>query len=157
MSNRTQSNEAFQRNIYAKGPFQGHGFVCVPPYIGICELPDYDFTLSEKPVSHWVPWMVENYRRLAEFVEKVGDDSVPTARLSTGTHIFAAAFGCIVHRFRQQSLRRSSDRGRGGPPVPEMEVARLSASSSSARLVQKELGKTLFIGPPDMQMASTAS
>ncbi|MBI3986447.1 MAG: hypothetical protein HY343_05985 [Lentisphaerae bacterium] len=156
MSSRVRKNEAFLRNIYAKGPFQGHGFVCVPPYIGICELPDYDYTLSDKPVSLWVPWMVENYRRLAEFVEKVGDDSVPTARLSTGTHIFAAAFGCTVHRFPDNNpcavpfVRTVEEADR--LPVPDLwKSPGLVRVFELARLVQKELGKDVCLGPPDMQ------
>ena len=39
-------NEAFLRNLYSKGPFQGHAFCCVPPLVQISEHPDFDYTLS---------------------------------------------------------------------------------------------------------------
>ena len=47
-------NELFLRNIYARGAFQGHGFICPPQFMGIAEHPDYDFTISSKPVENWV-------------------------------------------------------------------------------------------------------
>lgn len=30
MSDRTVRNQAFLRNLFGKGPFEGHGFVCQP-------------------------------------------------------------------------------------------------------------------------------
>lgn len=61
MARSIEKNAAFLRNIYAKGPFQGHGFVCTPPQVGFVDHPDYDFTLSDKPVQNWLPQVVENY------------------------------------------------------------------------------------------------
>ena len=43
---RSRQNEAFLRNIYAGGPFEGHAFVCYPQGVGIADHPDYDFTIS---------------------------------------------------------------------------------------------------------------
>ena len=75
-NNRIRRNEAFLRNIYSRGPFEGHAFVCSPHGVGIVQHPDYDFTISDKPVENWVPWVAENYRREAEMVETLGDDAV---------------------------------------------------------------------------------
>ena len=94
---RIEKNERFVRNIYKKGPFEGHAFICTPPALLICELPDNDYTLSDKPVENWVPWVVKHYDEWMRMAEELGDDSVPVAKLSTGTHIFAAAFGSPVN------------------------------------------------------------
>ena len=70
-------------------------FMYQPPLIPLTELGDY--TLSREPVEQWVPCIVENYRREVTSVERHQDDSVPLARLMTGTQLFAHAFGCRIH------------------------------------------------------------
>ncbi len=92
-------NEAFLRNIYARGPFQGHAFICTPPAVPIHAHPGYDYTILREPVEDWAPWVVENYEAQVRMNGLLGDDAVPCARLTTGTHLYAAAFGCEVHRF----------------------------------------------------------
>jgi hypothetical protein len=99
MARQIKQNEQFLRNISAKGPFQGHGFVCTPPQLGGADHPDYNYTLSDKPVRNWVPQIVENYSRQLKYLEALEDDNVPCARLTTDTHIYAVAFGCPVHRY----------------------------------------------------------
>lgn len=149
-------NEAFLHNIYAKGPFQGHAFVCSPQTVTIVEHPDYDFTISEKPVENWVPWVVENYRRQVEMLEAVGDDAVPYAKISTGTHIYAAAFGCQVHRFADNnpcalplvSTAAEADR----LDTPDIwRSAPLYRIFELAHAVRRQLGGDVCLGPPDMQ------
>jgi hypothetical protein len=149
-------NEAFLRNIYSRGPFQGHALVCSPKRISIPEHPDYDFTLSDKPVSNWVPWVAENYRRQVALTEAVGDDAVPCAWLSTGTHLYAAAFGCTVHRFPDNNpcalplVACAADAD--ALEVPDIwKTPVLYRIFELARAVQQELGKDVFIGVPDMQ------
>ena len=66
-----------------------------PPLIPLKDVGD--FTLSSEPIANWVPWVGENYRRQCASLERHQDDSVPLAKLSTGTQIFAKAFGCQVH------------------------------------------------------------
>ncbi len=94
-----KKNEVFLRNIYARGQFQGHGFICQPKLIRSIDHPDYDFTISDKPVENWVPMIAENYDRQIRMAAKLDDDAVPVAKIGTSTHIYAAAFGCEVHRF----------------------------------------------------------
>lgn len=80
-------------------------------------------------------------------LEAVGDDAVPCAKLSTGTHIYAAAFGCEVYRFPDSNpcakpLLATADIWK--TPV-------LYRIFELARAVQDELGRGIFLGPPDMQ------
>ncbi|TFH15953.1 MAG: hypothetical protein E4H02_06745 [Lentisphaerales bacterium] len=149
-------NEEFLRNMFAKGPFERHGYCCEPPIVGICEHPDYDFTLSEKPVRNWVPWVVENYERQLRLLEEVDHDNVPCARMTTGTHIYAAAFGCEVHRFADSNacalpLVHSSDEADGIEEPDIWKSPALYRIFELARAVETELGKNVYLGPPDIQ------
>ena len=96
-----EKNRQFLSNIHRQGKFQGHAFVCKVEQIPIYEIGDY--TLSSDPISKWVPWVVESYQRDLQLLEATGNDSVPVAKLSTGTHIFAQAFGCEVHTFEDNN------------------------------------------------------
>lgn len=40
MASRIKKNEKFLRNMFARGPFERHGYCREPPIIGICEHPD---------------------------------------------------------------------------------------------------------------------
>jgi hypothetical protein len=156
MSERIESNKAFIEAIYRKRPFRGHAFVCHPKLIPAHEHPDYFFTTSDKPVDNWIPQFAENYRRQQVMLEAVGSDSVPCAKIPTGTHIYAAAFGCKVHCHE------------GSPPcaLPFVGSAReadaldqpdLWKSPTLYRLFEmaerltKEVGPDAYLGPPDMQ------
>jgi hypothetical protein len=90
----SNKNKQLIRSIFA-GTAGRHAFLYQPPLIGVKEAGDY--TLSSEPVQNWVPWVVENYRRDVKSLELHQDDSVPVAKLSTGTQLFANAFGCKVH------------------------------------------------------------
>jgi len=91
---RVENNKRLIADIFA-GKADRHAFLYQPPLVPLRELGDY--TLSKEPVQNWLPWVLENYRRHHESLELYGDDSVPLAKLSTGTQIFANAFGCDVH------------------------------------------------------------
>lgn len=93
-----ERNKSFIRSIY-KGTAIRHGLMNLPERITVFEYEEGDYTLSRKPVNKWLPWVVENYKRECDLLEALQDDTVPLARLSTGTHIFAQAFGCDVHTF----------------------------------------------------------
>jgi hypothetical protein len=155
-TNILKRNEALLRNLYAHGPFERHAFVCMPQPMQICDHPDYDFTISNKPVEGWVPQVVENYRQQLQSVETLGDDSVPVARLICGTHLYAAAFGCEVHRF-PDSNPCALPLVASVAEADKLEEPDLWKSPSLyrgfelAQAVQKELGKEVFLGVPDMQ------
>ena len=153
---KAKQNEIFLRNLYTHGLFERHAFTCSPKGVKIFEHPDYDFTISDKPVENWVSWMVENYRQQVEMLEAVGDDSVPRAKLLTGTHIYAAAFGCNVHRFSDDNpcavpfvfSAKEAER----VEVPDIwKSPVLYRIFELAQATQKELGKDVLLGPPDMQ------
>jgi len=156
MADAFKKNEAFIHNIYAKGPFQGHAFTVIPAAKPSWELEYGDFTISDKPVENWVPWIVERYQRYLKLHETIGDDSVPVAKLSTGTHIYAAAFGCKVHTFTDNNpcalpfIHTCEDADKLEEPDIWKSPA-LYRIFELGRLVQKELGEDVYLGPPDMQ------
>ena len=102
-------NQEFLRNMYRRGPFQGHGFFCMPNYFTRPGYPGGDYTISKEPVTRWMEPLIDHYRRHMEFLDAVGDHSVPTVKLMTGTHIYAAAFGCKLNTPLSQR-----ERGAGG-------------------------------------------
>lgn len=149
-------NQDFLRNLFSRGPFERHGLVCSPKMVSIPQHPDYDFTLSDKPVENWVPWVVENYRRYVELTDAVGDDGVPFAWLQTGTHIYAAAFGCPVHTYKDNNACAiplvASEKEADALETPDIWSSPvLYRVFELARAVQKELGPDVDLGPPDMQ------
>ncbi len=156
ISGRIERNKSFLRNLYRAGPYDGHGLVCTPKAISIHEHPDYDFTVSSKPIEGWVEWVVENFRRQVAFHETLDDHSVPCARLSTGTHIYAAAFGCDVHCATNDNAFAtpllSSAREADQLQTPDIwNSPGLNRIFELAHAVEKKLGKEVALGPPDMQ------
>ncbi|MFZ2656739.1 MAG: uroporphyrinogen decarboxylase family protein [Victivallales bacterium] len=156
MDGKVKRNQDFLRNIYNKGPFKGHAFICQPNPVKRPEYPNDDYTISDRPVTDWIPEKVAYYRRQNEFMEAIGDHSVPIVQLSTGTHVYAAAFGCKVHRFV------------GSPPaampfvitadeadaVQEPDIWKsptLYRIFELAAALRKELGPDVPFSPPDMQ------
>jgi len=149
-------NQAFLRNIYAKGPFQGHAFLAAAPGIPLHAWPGGDYTLSDRPVQEWVPWVVENYRRMVAHAEAVGDDGVPVAKLMTGTHLYAAAFGCPAHQSADNpacALPRATCVAEAEALAePDLWSSRpLMRVFELADLVRRELGPDVPLGPPDIQ------
>lgn len=153
---RLAANKRFLSNIYRKGPFEGHGFVCKPPAVPLWEGPDNDFTTSDRPVSQWIEWAVESYLRRVDLLAVVEHDDVPTCNLSTGTQIFAAAFGCPVHLYDDNNpcalplVRTARD-------ADQLEKPDIWTSPSLYRIfelgdaLRRELGPEAILGPPDTQ------
>ncbi len=156
MSDHAIQNEAFLRNIYARGPFSGHGFCVHATGVPLHEWEGYDYPLSDAPVSEWVPWVVENYERQVRMLEAVGDDSVPVAKLGTGTQIYAAAFGCRVHRY-DDTNPAALPLVRTAEEADEIEAPDIWRSRELSRvfelgsLVRDELGEDAYLGPCDVQ------
>lgn len=156
LEQRIAGNMRFLENIHRKGPFEGHGFVCRPPLLPVFEGPDNEYTTSGRPVQEWVPWAIENYRRKLRMLEEVASDEVPTCDLSTGTQIYAAAFGCPVKCYDDNnpcalplvSTAEETDR---------LEEPDLWKSPSLYRVfeladaLRSELGPDVPLGPPDKQ------
>jgi hypothetical protein len=104
----------------------------------------------------WVPWVVENHRRQMESLERLGDDSVPLAKLSTATHIFAQAFGAPVHVFEDSNpcalpLVQSAEEA-DRLEIPDLwSVRSLCRIFELGELVRRELGPETDFGICDMQ------
>jgi hypothetical protein len=86
----------------------------------------------------------------------VGDDSVPCARLATGTHLYAAAFGCPVERQEGSNpcalpLARNAREADGIREPDLWKSPTLYRVFELGHAVQDALGKEVFLGPPDVQ------
>ena len=153
---KVNKNKAFLRNIYMKGPFQGHGF-CVKGYSEpIFTDPAGCYTLSSTPLKHGLPWAVKNYRNQLDCFEKVDHDGVPLAHLTTGTHIYAAAFGCKVHTFPDNNpcavpfvnSPEEADKVEEPDIWKSPTIYRIFELGAA---LKKELGQDVDLGPCDMQ------
>ena len=150
------TNEGKLRALYTNRDETGVAFCVSPTGTPIYELPHSDFTLSDRPVDEWVGPIVDLYARQVAHTQAVGDDSVPVAKLMTGTHIYAAAFGSPVKTFQDNNpcalpfLTTADEADR--TTVPD-----ISASPTLARVielghkVQRELGPDAYLSPCDMQ------
>jgi len=149
-------NEKFLRNIYAQGPFQGHAFGAVPQTKPMHLFPGGDYTISARPVTEWVPGLVENYRLEAEWSERLDSDHIPTARLICGTHLYAAAFGCQVHTFPDNPpcalplVKTAAEADQLSEP-DIWKSPTLYRVFELGEALRRELGSQIFLGPCDMQ------
>jgi len=156
MKKRIEKNKEFLANIYRKGPFQGHGFTCQPPQINLMERGGC-YTLSDKPVKEWVPYFVENYERKVKLFEEVQHDGVPFAHASTGTYIFAKAFGAEVNVYEGDTPPAATPFISNAEEADKVEEPDIWKSPSLYRVfeinreLQKELGKDVLLCSPDMQ------
>jgi len=147
-----QRNRTFLRDLFS-GPFPGHGIIMCPE---APPSPLGDFTLSPRPVRDWVPWAVERYRNQLRSLEHFQDDSVPYVNLNTNTGIFAAAFGCQLHVYAEETnacalpcVETAAEADR--LPEPSLNAPTLARIFELARLVRRELGPEVPISVPDIQ------
>ncbi len=149
-------NETFLRRLYGADTVSRPAFTSVPALKGVIDHPDGDYSVSRAPIERWVRWAVENYRARARCAEALGDDTVPVARLSTGTHLYAAAFGCEVvtpedsNPFALPLVRTAEEADRLEEPDIWTSPG-LYRVFELARLVRRELGDEAWLGPCDMQ------
>jgi hypothetical protein len=153
-ASRLARNRALHRELFARRSSVRHAFVVQPTAKPIWETGDY--TTSDRPIADFVPGVVEDYRRWAALSDAVGDDAVPFARLTTGTHIYAVCFGATPHfypdnnPYAEACVACAAEADRLVEPVlencrPLMRVMELAAA------VRRELGPEVTLGPPDMQ------
>ena len=115
-----------------------------------------DYTISDKPISAFVPWIIADYQRQVKHHKRIGDDAVPMLNISTGTHIYAEAFGSECVQLEDQNAFAK-------PIVttPEEVNAIGDVSLDSARALNRvlelaealrsEVGPDVAMNPPDMQ------
>ncbi len=146
----------FLTDLYKRRPVDRHALICNPAAAPLYDWPGGDYSIASRPVSGYVELIARLYQDEVKFHEEVGDDGVAIARLLTGTHIFAAAFGSPVHTFKDSNpcalpyvkTAEQADR------VADVEVYNspiLMRVFELARLMQKELGKDAPLGPCDVQ------
>ena len=151
-----EENAAFLTNLFLRGPFEGHGFACTPSGTSSYRSGLGDYTLSDRPVTEWVPQIAEDYERQVAYVEAAGGHAVPRARLGCGTHLYAVAFGCEAHQFTDSNpcalprvgTAQEADQ-LGAPEI--WKSPPLCRVFELADAVRKELGHDAYLGPPDIQ------
>ena len=146
----------FLTDLYKRSPVDRHALICTPPVLSLWDWPGGDYSISERPMSSYVELIAEQYRDEVKFHDDIGDDGVAIARLMTGTHIFAAAFGAPVHRFTDNNACalpyiNTAEEADGVAEVKVFNSPILMRVFELARLMQKELGKDAPLGPCDMQ------
>jgi hypothetical protein len=146
-------NRKFLADLFA-GPFRGHGIIMSPPPILISEVGD--FTISDRPMQEWVPWVVKGYEDQVAWLEALHDDSVPYVKLDTNSGIFAAAFGCRIHVYAGNEnpaalpLITTAEEA-DHLPEPSLNAPTLARVFELARLVRREVGPGVPISVPDIQ------
>jgi hypothetical protein len=149
-----ERNKHLHRGLFTHASSKRAAFVAQSPMRPLWEIGDYP--TSDKPISHFVPAYVEDYRRWVALSDAIDDDAVPFAHLSTGTHLYAVCFGAIPHFYPDNSpyaepcVFSAADADRILDPKlencrPLMRVLELAAA------VRRELGPEVTLGPPDMQ------
>lgn len=154
MSDRLERNRALHRALFAGQPGARHAFVAHAPSPPIWEVGD--FTTSDRPISEFVPWVVDHYRRWLALSEAIDDDAVPFARPGTGTHIYALCFGAKPHLYPDSNPYAEACVANAAEadqlPEPRLENCRpLMRIMELAAAVRRELGPEVTLGPPDMQ------
>ena len=147
-------NRGFLADLFA-GPFRGHA-VIFDPEAQPAELPG-DFAVSDRPLQDWLPRILRHYADQVQLLEALDHDAVPTARLNTGTGIFAAAFGCPIHIYPDSPAAarpivfsaEEADR----LPTPGLDSPALARVFEMARLARERVGPDVPVSVPDIQSA----
>jgi len=158
MDAKTLQNRHYLTDLFA-GPFPGHAIVMdAPPREDYLAMRPYgDFALPHRPLSAWLPHLLWRYEDDLKWHETTDDDSVPYVKLSTGTELFAAAFGCPVHVYDDSppcalplvTTAEEADRLQ----VPSLDAPPLARVFEMARLVRERVGPETPIAVPDIQSA----
>jgi len=149
---RIERNRSHLTRLFA-GPFPGHAVVmsaepACPPLPG-------DITCSDLPLGLWVDRALRQYEAELRLLADVDDDSVPVARIATGTQLFAAAFGSRVHIFPDSppcalplvETAREAD----ALAEPEPETGPLGRVLEAGAQLRERLGPEVPIRVPDIQ------
>ncbi len=151
----TQTRERFVRDLYA-GKATRPAFMCIPQFIEIENEKPGRYTLSERPLNDWLPWIIEKHEKWSAFHERVGDDGIACADIMTPTHIYAAAFGCPVHDFENSNpaamplVNNAGEADQLTQPSIENSPT-LVRILELAELVQERLGKETPLSAVDYQ------
>jgi hypothetical protein len=158
MDAKTLEKRQYLTNLFA-GPFPGHAIIMDPePRMGDEDMRIYgDFALPHRPLADWLPYTLQRYEDRLAWHEALDDDAVPYVNLSTGTELFAAAFGCPVHVYSDSppcalplvTTAEEADR----LAVPGLDAPPLARVFEMVRLVRERVGPEVPIAVPDIQSA----
>ncbi len=156
MDARTARNRRFLTDLFA-GPVPGHAIIMDPEPRENALQRFGDFTLGLRPQAEWLAYLLRDYEDRFRWHEALDDDSVPYVKLSTGTQLFAAAFGCPVHVYEDSppaapplvTTPEEADR----LTVPGLDAAPLARVFEMVRLVRERVGPDVPISVPDIQSA----
>jgi len=149
---RVERNRSHLARLFA-GSFPGHAVVmsaesACPPLPG-------DVTCPDRPVGLWVDRALRQYEAELRVLAELDDDSVPVARITTGTQLFAAAFGCRVHLFVDSppcALPLVETAHQADALVePEPDAGPLARVYEAAARLRERLGPDVPIRVPDIQ------
>lgn len=145
-------NRAFLTDLFA-GPFRGHAVIMSPqvepiPSVG-------DVSCPGRPVSWWVDHLVRLYETRVAWRQAIGDDAVPYAAVHTGTHVFAAAFGCDVHVPEDSPAmalpRVTTAEQADALDVPSLDAPPLDRVFEAGHMLRERVGPDVPIAVPDIQ------
>ena len=158
MDAKTLEKRRYLTDLFA-GPFPGHAIIMDPELReGYLEMRPYgDFTLPHRPLSDWLPLLLQRYEDRLRWHKATDDDAVPYVSLSTGTELFAAAFGCPVHAFPDSppcalplvTTAEEADQ----LEVPGLDAPPLARVFEMTHMVRERVGPEVPIAVPDIQSA----
>lgn len=156
MDARTEHNRQRLTDLFA-GPFPGHLIIMDPEPQPYTMYRYGDFTLPDLPLADWLPILLRDYEARLRWHEALDDDSVPYVKLNTGTQLFAAAFGCPVHRYEDSNpcalpcVTTAAEADR--LPFPSLDAPPFDRVFEMARLIRQRVGPETPISVPDIQSA----
>ncbi|MHB9033082.1 MAG: uroporphyrinogen decarboxylase family protein [Anaerolineae bacterium] len=152
MENRIARNMRRLADLFA-GPFPGHAVIVDPEPIP-AEWPG-DYACGTRPVRDWLPRALKHYEAQLRVLAELDDDSVPTALMTTGTYLFAAAFGCQIHIYDDTPAAARplvfSPAEADNLAEPDIFSEPLNRVFEFGELLEQRLGKEVPLGVPDIQ------
>lgn len=154
MNSKEVRSRQFLRDLFA-GPFPGHGIIIDPlgppaPHPG-------DYAIPGTPLDDWLPNILQSYADQITYLEALDLDAVPTARMITGTGVFASAFGCELHLYSDTPAAARplifTPEEAAKLQVPSLDAPSIARVFRMAEKVESCLGKDVPIGVPDIQSA----
>lgn len=140
------------RDLFA-GPHPGHAVVITPPFAP-APAPG-DFLFSDAPATAWRDCFLRRYEAAVAWHEAIGDDGVPFVSLSTGTELFAAAFGSNVKVYpRDPPAARplvTTASEADALAQPSCDTGLLARVFAMADALAERLGPDAILGVPDIQ------
>jgi hypothetical protein len=149
-----ETTKQFLRDLYA-GPFSRHAVSMMPM---LPANPLGDFICSTLPVKEWVPFYLRQYEIMVDYRETLDLDFVPFVNLNTNTGIFASAFGCRLHVFKEYDTPACAlpavSTAAAADALVDPSVDQTPALARILELgerMRERLGPEVPIGVPDVQ------